>query len=122
VQQRRGQGGSALRGIVGGRRAEPVRQPDRPRAARDGPAEQAEREQDAADHAVAARHQARTETHELLGRLDGTRQVTAATAGRQLSRPVIARQPGCLLGGRAQSGQDAVTMIEPGPGQRPEHR
>jgi len=122
VQQRGGQGGGPLRGIVGRRRAEPVRQPDRPGAAGDGPAEQPEREQDAADHAVTARHQARTEAYQVLGGLDGARQVAAGATGRQLGRAVMAGQARRLLGRRAQPGQHAVAMVEPGPGHRPKHR
>ena len=35
---------------------------------------------------------------------------------------VVARQPGRVLGRRVELGQDARAVVEPGPGQRPEHR
>ncbi len=122
MQQRRPQRRRPLPRIAGRRRAEPVREPHRPRSARDGAAQEPECEQHAADHAVAARDQAWTQAHHAFGRLDGAGQVTASAAGRQLGRAVLARQARRLLGGRAEPGQNAVAMIEPSPGQRPEHR
>ena len=50
------------------------------------------REQDAADYAVAARDQARTQPHQVLDRLDGACQVAARAAGLQPEGPVLARQ------------------------------
>ena len=43
-------------------------------------------------------------------------------AGRQPGRPVGLAQARCVLGVRAEPGQDAAAMIEPGPQQRAEHR
>jgi hypothetical protein len=122
VQQRGGQRGRPLRRLERGRRAEPVRQPHGPRSARDDSAEQPERQQDAAHHAVAARDQSRAQPHQVLDRLDGARQVAARAAGSQLDGPVIAGQSPQRLGRRAELGQDAAAVIQPRPGQRPEHR
>ena len=122
MQQRCGQRGRPLAGIAGHCRAEPVREPDRPGPAGDGPAQQSQCQQHPADHAVAARHQPGTKAHEVLGRLHGAGQVAARAARRELSWTVLARQPGRVLGGRVEPGQDPRAVVEPGPGQRSEHR
>ena len=84
LQQRGRQRRGPLRRIARRRGAEPVRQPHCPRPAGDPTAEQPKREQHAADHAVAARYQARAESDQLLDRLDRARQVTAAAAGGEV--------------------------------------
>jgi len=65
--------------------------------------------------------QARAEADQLLDRLYRARQVAAPAAGGQLDRPVVTGQARRVLGVRAEPGQDAATMIEPGSRQRPEH-
>jgi hypothetical protein len=122
VQQRRRQRRGPLRRVAGGRRAEPVREPHRAGAAGDGAAEQPEREQYPADHAVAAGYQAGPEAHQAFGRLDGARQVAARAARRKLRGPVMAGQPWRLLGRGAEPGEDARAVVQSGPGQRAEHR
>ena len=76
------------------------------------PPQQTERQQQATDHAVPARHQPGAEAHQAFGQLDRAGEVAGGAAGGEGGGPVMALQAGPAAGRRIHPGQGSQPVLQ----------